>query len=137
MFEDNSMDKIIKIRQDKNKSSSLKQMAVITYNRLQETDKEKYPTNTLTDYYDVMHKLMEAIASSEGIKIIGEGAHQQLIEYMAKNKHIDENTRIFLQEMRDFRNRISYEGFMISKNYIALNDGKIKSIIYLLLNKIE
>ena len=31
--------------------------------------------------------------------------------------------------MRDYRNRISYEGLMISKNYVLLNEKKIKELI--------
>ena len=34
-----------------------------------------------------------------------------------------------LQQMRDYRNRISYEGFMIHRNYISLNKEKIQNII--------
>lgn len=65
----------------------------------------------------------------EGIKIKGEGAHQELIEYSAEEKKIDEQARQFLQQMRDYRNRISYEGFMVPQNYVSLNKEKIQKII--------
>lgn len=120
---------ITKIQPDKQKAESLKKMARITLERLKGTDTEKYPTNTLTDYYDVIHKLMEALTLAEGIKIKGEGAHQELIDYVAKLHNFDEQTRQFLQQMRNYRNRISYEGFMIQKNYIMLNQRKIDAII--------
>jgi len=120
---------ITRISKDKQKANSLKKMAKVTLERLNKTDKEKYPSNTLLDYYDVLHKLMEALTIKEGIKIKGEGAHQELIEYIAKKKYIDEKTRQFLQQMRDYRNRISYEGFMIPKNYIHINKNTIQKII--------
>lgn len=120
---------ITKIRPDKQKSKSLKKMAEITLERLKETDTKKYPTNTLTDYYDVIHKLMDALGLVSGIKTKGEGAHQELIDYVAKKYNFDEQTRLFLQQMRNYRNRISYEGFMIHKNYINLNQDIIKKII--------
>lgn len=120
---------IIKIKPDKQKSESLKKMAEITLERLDNTDMEKYPSNTLLDYYAAVHKLMEAITLREGIKAKGEGAHQELIDYVAKQKKIDEQMRQFLQQMRDYRNRISYEGFMIHENYIDLNKAIIKGII--------
>ncbi len=44
----------------------------------------KYPSNSLIDYYDVIHKLLEVLTISTGIKIKGEGAHQELIDYVAK-----------------------------------------------------
>ena len=112
-------------------------MAEITLERLENTDREKYPTNTLNDYYDSIHKLMEALSMLNGIKMKGEGAHQELIDYIAKQYNFDEQTRQFLQQMRDYRNRISYEGFMIHKNYIILNQEKIKNIIKKLFNELN
>lgn len=120
---------ITKIYPDKQKSRSLKKMAEITLERLKETDTEKYPTNTLTDYYDVIHKLIDALGLISGIKTKGEGAHQELIDYIMKKYNFDEQTRLFLQQMRYYRNRISYEGFMVNKNYVVLNEEKIKDII--------
>ena len=122
----------IEIKPDEQKAEALKKMAEITLKRLEETDKEKYPSNTLNDYYDVIHKLIEAVSINEGVKIKGEGAHQQLIDYVAKKKNLNEQDRIFLQEMRDIRNRISYEGFMVNKNYISMNIKKIGKIIEIL-----
>lgn len=120
---------ITEVKPDKQKSESLKKMAEVTLERLDNTDMDKYPSNTLLDYYDVVHKLIEALTLREGIKVKGEGAHQELIDYVAKQKKIDEHMRLFLQQMRDYRNRISYEGFMINKNYISLNKEIIKRII--------
>ena len=128
---------ITKVKPDKQKAGSLKKMAEITLERLDQTDTEKYPSNTLLDYYDVIHKLMESLALKEGIKTKGEGAHQELIDYVAKQHNFDEQMRQFLQHMRDYRNRISYEGFMINKNFILLNVAKIKGIIKKLLDKLK
>jgi len=128
---------IVNISPDEQKSKSLKMMAEVTLERLENTDKEKYPANTLTDYYDVIHKLMEALSLRNGAKISGEGAHQELIDYIAKQGAFDEQARQFLQLMRNYRNRISYEGFMVHKNYIMLNQGKIKEIIKLLFDELN
>ncbi len=128
---------ITKVKPDKQKSESLKKMAEITLERLDNTDMEKYPSNTLLDYYDVVHKLIEALTLIEGIKVKGEGAHQELIDYVAKQKKIDEHMRQFLQQMRDYRNRISYEGFMINKNYIGLNKEIITRIINRLFDQLK
>ena len=124
---------ITKIKPDKQKSESLKKMAQITLERLNKTNIEEYPSNTLVDFYDIIHKLIEAFTLREGIKIKGEGAHQELIDYIARQNKINEQTRQFLQQMREHRNRISYEGFMIHKNYVDLNKGRIQKIIKYLL----
>lgn len=128
---------IIKVNPDIHRSEALRKMAEITIERLEQTEMEKYPSNTLSDYYDVIHKLLEALSLKEGVKVKGEGAHQELIDYTAKQKHIDEQRRQFLQEMRDYRNRISYEGFMIHQNYILLNKEKIQAIVHLLFEKLK
>lgn len=120
---------IIKIQPDVPKAQALKATAEITLQRLGETDREKYPTNTLTDYYDSMHKLMDAISSIDGIKAKGDGAHKELIDYIAKTYAVEEPIKDFLQQMREYRNRIAYEGFSIHKNYILNNDEKIQMII--------
>lgn len=126
-----------KIFPDKAKAKSLLEMAKITLARLKETDKNKYPANTLTDYYDALHKIMDAITSSEGIKFRGEGAHQELIDYICKAYQQGESNRIFLQEMRDYRNRIAYEGFTVTNEYIKTNSEKIEKIISILINLAE
>jgi len=126
-----------KIQPDKEKAKSLVKMAEITLERLKGIDNNKYPTNTLIDYYDSIHKIMEALSFVEGIKIRGDGAHQELIDYICKRYNLSESIRVFLQEIRDFRNRISYEGFMINENYIKTNSNKIKEIIKTLKNLVN
>ncbi len=120
---------ITEVQPDKQKVIALKKMAEITLQRLEQTNTEEYATTTLLDYYDIIHKLIEALTLLDGVKIRGEGAHQELIDYIAQQNKIDEQTRVFLQQMRDYRNRISYEGFMVHKNYISLNKNKIEQII--------
>ena len=95
---------ITKITPDLQKAASLRKMAEITLERLEKTDVLAYPSNSLVDLYDVIHKLMDAMALQEGIKTKGEGAHQELIDYIASIKKIDEQTRQFLQQMRDYGN---------------------------------
>jgi hypothetical protein len=63
---------ITPITPDKQKSESLRKMAEITLERLEKTNIEEYPSNTLLDYYDAIHNLMEAITAKNGIKIKGE-----------------------------------------------------------------
>jgi len=127
---------ILIIKPDKEKAKSLKNMAQMTIERLKETNTSKYPSNTLKDYYDVIHELMEAISLTKGIKFKGDGAHQELIEYIVKEYDFSEQERTFLQQIRDYRNRISYEGFMINENFIISNDKKIQEIIDKLSNLI-
>ena len=128
---------ITKIRENKEKSKSLMNMAEITLKRLNNTNMEEYPTNTLLDYYGIIHQLLEAIASKDGVKARGEGAHQELIDYVSKKYKLTEQTRRFLQQLRDLRNRISYEGFMVKESFIKSNKEKIEEIIENLLGELN
>lgn len=125
------------ITPDKEKAKSLLDLAEVTLQRLGEINSEKYPANTLIDYYDIIHQILEAISLIDGIKIHGEGAHQELIDYVAKAKKLNEAERFFLQELRDYRNRISYEGLKINEQFLIRNHQKIKEIISKLKNLIK
>lgn len=127
---------LIKIKPDEQKAKSLINTAKITLERLKETNKEKYPSNTLTDYYDIIRKLMEALTSLEGIKFKGDGAHSEIIDHICNKYNLGESNRQFIQEMRTYRNRISYEGFNVKENYIKINSQKIEEIINKLLKLI-
>jgi len=127
----------ITIRPDIAKARSLKEASLTTFKRLEETDLEKYPSNTLKDYYDIIKGLMESLLYLEGIKMKGEGAHYETIEYVCKEHNLGEASRVFLQDMREYRNRMFYEGFNIQASYIRLNAKKINDIIKSLLNLID
>ena len=126
----------IKTSPDKQKANALLKMAQVTLERLQETNFEKYPSNTLIDYYDIIHKLLDSIACVKGVKFKGDGAHQQLIDYVCE-KYLSPKEKIFLQQMRDYRNRIQYEGFIVSVNYISINLEFINKIIFHLIEVIK
>ena len=113
----------VEIAPDREKAKALLAMAKVTLERLHEINPEKYPSNTLIDYYDTIHKLLDAIACIQRIKFKGEGAHQDLIGHIS-NAYFSEKERIFLQQMREYRNKIQYEGFTVNVNYITQNVKK-------------
>ena len=86
---------ITKVRLDKEKSNALKKVGEITLERLKKTNMEEYPSNTLIDFYDIIHNLMEALTLKEGIKVKGEGAHQELIDYVISKYGLGEQNRRF------------------------------------------
>lgn len=110
----------IKITPDFAKANSLRESAKITLKKIDLTRKD-FPSDTIVDYYDVIHKLLEAKAYEKGIKFKGEGAHKELINYYSKN--------LFLQTLRKLRNNISYEGFQVPKEQFLNYEKKILKII--------
>lgn len=118
-----------KVGVDKKKSISLEKMARIILERLNSLDKLKYPSNTLDDYYDILYQLMESVSLLKGIKFYGDYAHKELIDWVCDNFEFNEQEKVFLQMIRNYRNKISYEGFFVKPNFIKQNDEKILEII--------
>jgi hypothetical protein len=112
-------------------------MAQKTHERLNFSNKLNYPSNSLKDYYDIIHQLMESFSSIKGIKFSGENAHKELIDYVSKEFFLSEENKLFLQELRNYRNRVSYEGFFVQEDYLKRNEIKIESLIKLLERKIQ
>ncbi len=73
------MAKIVEKSPDREKAKSLKKLSVKILKRIDETDKEKYTTQVVRDYYNAIHNLLEAISISMGKKVKGKGAHAELI----------------------------------------------------------
>ena len=126
-----------KITLDKEKSKSLLRMSRKILDRIEDTDKNKFPSQVLKDYYTSMKQLMEATASVEGVKAEGKGAHSKLIDWVCDNYSFTESDRQFLQQLRKYRNRINYEGFTIGTEYLERNEDKIKEIIQRLRDKLS
>lgn len=119
----------MRVTPDKQKAISLQKSSEITLKRIRDTDINKYSSNVLKDYYDVIHGLFEALSSLHGVKFSGEGAHEQLINYVCSQCKFEEKNRVFLQELRTYRNRISYEGFFVEADYVLRKKEFIEAII--------
>jgi hypothetical protein len=124
------------MKKDKERAKLLLEMAKITLERLDKIDKKLYPSNTINDYYDIIHKLMEALAYLEGIKFSGVNAHKKLIDFVSE-KVFDQSDRVFLQNLRNHRNQMAYEGFNIPVEFLERNDLKVREYIDFLTKKIE
>lgn len=123
------MAKIIDKTPDRERAKSMRRMARRILKRIDETDREEYPTQVLKDYYEAIHNLLEAISSSIGKKVRGGGAHAELISMVSRKFELDTSTEKFLQSLRRYRNRISYEGFFIKEDYLERNENRIRETI--------
>lgn len=114
---------------DRAKARALSKMAHLTRDRLSEIPLEKYPSNTVVDLYDVIHKLIDAICLAQGIRFRGDGAHIELIEECQSLGVVTLAQYDLIKRMRTYRNRIQYEGFNISPEFVTRNEKRILSII--------
>jgi hypothetical protein len=125
------------ITPDKNKTKSLKKMAEELFERVRKFPLQDYPSPNLSDLYDVIHMLLDAIFIMEGIKFKGDGAHIELIDEAKKEEYLTDQEHSLIQQIRGIRNRYKYEGYSVKGEFITRNEKKIISIIENLREKID
>lgn len=114
---------------DYNKAKSLFKMSEVLLTRVKDIPLADFPSPNLSDMYDIIHMLLDGILISKGIKFRGEGAHFEMIKESKKLGIISQGEEVFIQQMRDFRNRYRYEGFDIDSDYVIRNEKRIFSLI--------
>ena len=73
---------------------------------------------------------MTIILLLDGYKTYGEGSHKKLIEYLELNyREFDKSEIYFIDDLRNIRNKIAYDGFFVEINYILNNIKNIQRII--------
>lgn len=121
---------LIRITPNKEKAKSIFKMSRTSGDMIATIDRKRFPSNILVEYYDVMRQLMTAILLLDGYKTKGEGAHRQLIEYLGANyREFSEYDVHLLEELRTLRNRIEYDGFFITGEYLERKMKDITDII--------
>ena len=124
------MDELIRVTPDREKTKSMAKMVEITLEMIKTINAERFSSNIVKEYYDVIRELMTAVLLLDGYKTQGEGAHKKLIEYMEKNCIQLTGREISLvDELRITRNRIAYDGFFVKEDYLARREAAILDII--------
>tara|TARA_Y100000310_G_C20560942_1_gene753030 strand:+ start:311 stop:736 length:426 start_codon:yes stop_codon:yes gene_type:complete len=87
-----------------------------------------------TDYYEIIKELLIALLLKNGFK---SNNHECLISYFKKNfKEYEYETKI-IHSLKFVRNRVSYDGFFVKKDYIEDNKLEFEHIIGLLFELLE
>jgi hypothetical protein len=121
---------IIKTIPDREKAKSILKMVETTLEMISAIDSRKYPSNVLKEYYEVIRELITVILLLDGYKTQGEGAHKKLIEYLEKNYPEFKGHEISLiDDLRLTRNRIAYNGFFVTDEYLERKMREILVII--------
>ncbi|MGB8216576.1 MAG: hypothetical protein WCE94_04665 [Candidatus Methanoperedens sp.] len=121
---------IIKTMPDREKAKSILKMVETTMEMISAIDSKKYPSNVLKEYYEVIRELITVILLLDGYKTQGEGAHKKLIEYLEKNYPEFKRYEISLiDDLRLTRNRIAYNGFFVTDEYLERKMKEILAII--------
>ncbi len=132
------MEGLIRVTPNKEKAKHILKIAEMTIERIQRVDVKEFVTLTTKDYYDVIKELMTAVALLNGYKTEGDGAHKRLIEYITiKYKEFKQHEIQTIEDMREKRNKIYYEGMFLSEDYLEKRREDIKSVITKLKKIIE
>lgn len=67
---------------------------------------------------------MSILILLDGLKVEGEGSHKQQITYLRKNC-LTEGQASTIDELRQIRNRISYDGFFVNSDYLMRKEAKL------------
>lgn len=121
---------LIKITPDEEKAKAISRMVDATLTMIESIDMNKFPSNVTKEYYEAIRELLSAILLLDGYKTYGEGAHKKQIKYIEANyKAINGHEISLIDELRTVRNRISYDGFFVEKDYINRKTKEIKAIV--------
>lgn len=125
------MEGLLKVTPNKERVKSIFKIADVTLEMIASLDTKKFATLIVRDYYEVIRELLTALLLLDGFKTEGEGAHKKLIEYLSityKNE-FKRHEIVLLEDLREKRNRIAYEGLFVPENYLTLREQEINHII--------
>jgi len=121
---------LIKVTPDIEKCRSILKMIDITLEMINEINISKYSSNVVKEYYNIIREAMSIILLIDGYKTYGEYAHKDLIDFLKLNykQFVDFEINL-INNLRIIRNKISYDGFFVKKDFIFENQAHIQKII--------
>lgn len=121
---------IKKVEPDYEKIKSIIKMCDIRLKVLKEiTLDEETASIIATDYYEVIKELLTALLLKNGLK---SNKHECLISFFKKKYPEHEYETTIIHQLKDVRNRVSYDGIFVKKEYIINNKLEFEHIIELL-----
>lgn len=121
---------LIKVTPDKEKAQSILKMVDTTIEMIKVIDVTKFSSNVTKEYYDVIRELLSVVLLLDGYKTYGERAHKRLVEYIQSNyKEFSGYEISLIDDLRITRNKITYDGFFVDKEYIERKINDIQIIV--------
>jgi hypothetical protein len=83
----------------------------------------------VSEYYEALRELITSIALMDGFTAEGEGAHLALIEYIERTyAQVDGNDIELLLDLREARNKISYDGKFVAPGLVLKKEERITAL---------
>jgi cupin superfamily acireductone dioxygenase involved in methionine salvage len=120
---------IHKVFPDKQKASSILEMAEDREKVISTLQKSNFPTIITENYYEIIKELATALLLLDGLKTSGENAHKEVIDNLLNYKEFNDKDVILLNDLRVKRNKSSYEGKKIENGYLEAREKFFAEII--------
>jgi len=110
---------IIKIDKDSEKIKSIIRMCNIRLKIVKQIKIDQETASVIaSDYYEVIKELLTALLLKNGLK---SDNHECLISFFKQNFPEYEYETKIIHQLKDVRNRVSYDGVFVKKEYIETN----------------
>ena len=126
---------IKKIEVDKEKIKSIRKMSNIRLRVIRNIELDDETASIIaTDYYEIIKELLIALLIKNGLK---SDNHECLISFF-KNKFPQYEYEVgIIHSLKNVRNRVSYDGVFVKKEYIDSNKMEFEHIITILHELLE
>jgi len=122
-----SKEHIKRVEADREKIGSIRRIgaARLRLTREARLDDETAPI-IAWDYYEVIKELLTALLLKNGLK---SDNHECLIAFFRKNYPEHEYEAGMMHQLKEARNRVTYDGVFVKKDYVANNRAEFEHII--------
>ena len=126
---------IIKIDKDSEKIKSIIRMCNIRLKIVKQIKIDQETASVIaSDYYEIIKELLTALLLKNGLK---SDNHECLISFFKQNFPEYEYETKIIHQLKDVRNRVSYDGIFVKKEYVETNKLEFQHIIDLLKKLLE
>ena len=117
-----------RVKPDIEMAASILKMMEIRKEATELLDKEKFASLKVESYYEIIKEGITALMAIDGYKTL---SHEVLISYLNEFHRRDflESDTIFLDQLRQLRNKIVYKGFFVQIDYLDRNEVRIKTMV--------
>ena len=125
---------VVKATPDRERANSLMGMANVRMDSIklmEGSDKNKFASKIVEEYYETMLELVTAIMSLDGYKTRSDavGSHIASINYMRRYREVTDYEIALMEDMRKKRIGVKYYGRNVDPEYITRKRSEILSLI--------
>lgn len=124
---DEIKNEVWKTKSDKQLANSILKMVDVRLNVIKYLNKKEFTPIIIENYYEIIKELITALMSVDGYKTL---SHEALIAYLKQFHKIYTRNELFLiDQLRQTRNKIVYEGFFVREDYLSRNENQLNQLI--------